>query len=145
MKVVLQRVLEASVSVNKEIIGQIQQGWLLLLGISHTDKSTQIVPLCKKIFELRSFNDSKQKMNLSLKDIDGGILVVSQFTLFGDCSKGRRPSFNEAANADHAEKLYLEFIEEFKKLSPKVETGQFGAKMQINTICDGPVTLILET
>lgn len=144
MRIVLQRVKNASVSVNGKVTGSIQNGLLLLLGIHHDDTTANADFLVNKCVDLRIFSDQNGKMNLSLKDIDGEALVVSQFTLFGDCSKGRRPNFTSAAPADKGNQLYIYFVEQLKKSVRNVQTGIFGEHMDVCLINDGPVTLVLE-
>ncbi|MER2031168.1 MULTISPECIES: D-aminoacyl-tRNA deacylase [Exiguobacterium] len=144
MRVVLQRVKEASVTVDQEIIGQIKQGFLLLVGVTHEDTIDQVNWLADKIAGLRVFEDEEERMNRSLQDVDGQILSVSQFTLYGDVKKGRRPAFTEAAKPDLANALYEAFNERLRAQGLTVETGQFGAMMDIALVNDGPVTLILE-
>lgn len=145
MKTVVQRVKYGKVSVDENIIGEIKKGFVILLGITHTDTENEIKWLTNKIKDLRVFEDEEQKMNLSLEDVKGEVLIISQFTLYGNCIKGRRPSFIEAAKPDIAKDLYLKFIEEFKKFSIKTETGEFGADMKVELLNDGPVTLIIDT
>ncbi|KOP29848.1 D-aminoacyl-tRNA deacylase [Exiguobacterium acetylicum] len=144
MRVVLQRVKEASVTVDQEVIGQIKQGFLLLVGVTHEDTIEQVNWLADKIAGLRVFEDEEERMNRSLQDVDGQILSVSQFTLYGDVKKGRRPAFTEAAKPDVANELYEAFNERLRSQGLTVETGQFGAMMDIALVNDGPVTLILE-
>ncbi|WP_368914700.1 D-aminoacyl-tRNA deacylase [Exiguobacterium acetylicum] len=144
MRIVLQRVKEASVTVDQKIIGQIKQGFLLLVGVTHEDTIDQVNWLADKIAGLRVFEDEEERMNRSLQDVDGRILSVSQFTLYGDVKKGRRPAFTEAAKPDVANELYEAFNERLRAQGLTVETGQFGAMMDIALINDGPVTLILE-
>ena len=144
MKVLLQRVAEASVTVNDETVGKIGAGLLLLVGVSKTDGPAQADILAQKCAELRIFADVEGKMNLSAKDIGGEALVVSQFTLYGDCHKGRRPNFMAAASGEMAESIYQHFARALRAHLPKVETGIFGAMMKVNLINDGPVTFILE-
>ncbi|AHA30311.1 D-aminoacyl-tRNA deacylase [Exiguobacterium sp. MH3] len=144
MRVVLQRVKEASVTVDQEVIGQIKQGFLLLVGVTHEDTINQVNWLADKIAGLRVFEDEEERMNRSLQDVDGQILSVSQFTLYGDVKKGRRPAFTEAAKPDVANELYEAFNERLRAQGLTVETGQFGAMMDIALVNDGPVTLILE-
>lgn len=145
MKVVLQRVSKASVHVNDELIGEIKQGLLVLLGIHQTDTQEKVEWMCQKIAKLRIFEDNDGKMNRSVQDINGSILVVSQFTLYGDSKKGTRPSFTEAAHPSHAIPLYESFIQNFKmNFDLEVQTGKFGAMMEVSLVNDGPVTLILE-
>lgn len=145
MKAVIQRVKESSVLVNGSIIGKINRGILILLGISKDDTEKDAQYLASKIPDLRIFEDKEGKMNLSLLDTKGEILVVSQFTLFGDCSKGRRPSYTCAARPDLANSLYEYFISLLRKRDIKTETGQFQAMMDVHLINDGPVTLVLES
>ncbi len=145
MRSVLQRVSSAEVSVDGEIIGEIGRGILVLLGISREDSETEAKYLLEKTLNLRIFEDSEGKMNLSLIDIRGELLVVSQFTLYGDARKGRRPSFIKAALPQTANKLYEFFVSEAEKQIKKVETGQFQAMMNVELINDGPVTILLDT
>ncbi|MGX6590618.1 D-aminoacyl-tRNA deacylase [Cetobacterium ceti] len=145
MRGVVQRVTKASVTVDGKIIGKIEKGLLVLLGVTHNDSEKEVKWLSKKIKDLRIFEDEDGKMNLGLEDIKGDILVVSQFTLYGDCIKGRRPSFIEAAKPGMANKLYEKFIEELKNYNIKVETGEFGADMKVELLNDGPVTLVIDT
>lgn len=144
MKAVIQRVLNANVKVNNEIIGNIDKGFVILLGVANDDTKEKADYLIKKITNLRVFSDENDKMNLSLKDVNGELLVISQFTLFADCSKGNRPSFTNAGNPELANELYEYFITECRKLGFKVEHGIFGADMKVNLINDGPVTILLE-
>lgn len=145
MKIVVQRSKQASVKVDGEIVGQIQSGLVLLVGITHTDSSDDIEYLADKILNLRIFEDDEGKMNLSLLDVGGEILSISQFTLYGDCRKGRRPNFMEAAKPELANQLYEKFNEVVRSKGVNVETGQFGAMMDVSLINDGPVTIILES
>jgi D-tyrosyl-tRNA(Tyr) deacylase len=144
MRVVLQRVKEASVTVEGSITGQIDQGFLLLVGVTHEDTLEQVNWLADKIAGLRVFEDEEERMNRSLQDVDGQILSVSQFTLYGDVKKGRRPAFTEAAKPDLANELYEAFNARLRTQGITVETGQFGAMMDVALVNDGPVTLILE-
>lgn len=144
MKAVIQRVLDASVVVNEEIVGKIEKGFVVLLGVQKGDTKENADYLIKKITSLRIFSDENDKMNLSLKDVNGSLLIVSQFTLFADCAKGNRPSFSNAAEANLANDLYEHFIAECKNSGFKVETGIFGANMKVNLTNDGPVTIIIE-
>jgi D-aminoacyl-tRNA deacylase len=145
MKVVVQRVNRASVTVENEITGKIKKGLLLLVGIHESDTKKEIDWCCNKISKLRIFEDDEGKMNKSVQDIKGEILVVSQFTLYGDTKKGTRPSFIEAAKPDVAEPLYNYMIERFKKsMDLNVQEGEFGAMMQVELVNDGPVTIIVE-
>ena len=145
MRAVIQRVLASSVSVDGQIVGQIGKGFNILLGVGQGDGQKQVEWLAEKIAHLRVFEDENAKMNLSLKDIEGSALVISQFTLYGNCEKGRRPSFTEAAHPTTAKKLYEDFIEELKKYDIPVETGIFQADMKVEITNDGPVTMIIET
>jgi len=144
MKIVIQRVKHASVTVNGKRIGEIEEGLLLLIGVAPLDTKENANKLIKKCLQLRIFNDDEGKMNRSVTDISGGILLVSQFTLYGDCKKGTRPSFTGAAAPDHAEKIYNYMISEFNAQHPTVQSGQFAADMKVELLNDGPVTLILE-
>lgn len=145
MRTVIQRVQESKVTVNNKIIGEISHGLLLLVGIGKGDTEEEVDWQAEKITKLRIFEDENDKMNRSIKDVSGGILVVPQFTLYGDASRGTRPSFIKAANPDIAEKLYERMIRKFKSLTElPVETGKFGADMDVSLINDGPVTIILE-
>jgi D-aminoacyl-tRNA deacylase len=145
MKVVVQRVSEARVVIEDAVAGEIGPGWLVLLGIAPEDSVADADLLADKVAGLRAFADDSGKMNLSVVDIGGSILVVSNFTLYGDCRKGRRPSFTGAARPDHAEPLYQRFIEALRALGIPVSTGEFGAGMQVILVNDGPVTLILDS
>lgn len=146
MKAVLQRVKYANVEIDGSISGRCKQGFMILLGVFRGDTVQDADKLVKKIPVLRVFEDENCKMNLSCLDICGEILVVSQFTLCADCSHGRRPSFTSSAPPSEAEKLYEYFVEELKKSGVKsVETGRFGADMQVELINDGPVTIILDS
>lgn len=144
MKFVIQRVKEASVSVNGNICGAINHGYVVLIGIGHEDTKEDADKYLKKLLNLRIFSDEDDKMNLSLKDVNGQLLLISQFTLYGNCKKGNRPSFVEAGKPDMANELYEYIIDEAKKQIDHVETGIFGADMQVSLINDGPVTIILE-
>lgn len=145
MKFVIQRVKKASVEVDKNLVGKINQGFLVLIGISQDDNEQIADLLIKKLINLRIFTDENDKMNLSLKDINGELLLVSQFTLYADCKKGNRPSFTKSAKFDLANNLYHYIIEECKKTGINVKTGIFGANMKVNLINDGPVTIILDS
>lgn len=144
MKFVIQRVKNAQVDVDNKTVGKIDNGFLVLIGITHTDTKEIADYLVKKLINLRVFEDENGKMNLSLRDINGSLLLVSQFTLYADCSGGNRPSFTEAAKPDYANELYEYIISECKKKVDKVETGIFGADMKVSLLNDGPVTIILE-
>lgn len=145
MQAVLQRVRQASVVVDQQTVGEIGQGWLVLVGIANQDDVTDIEYIANKISGLRCFSDQEGKMNLSLADIKGELLVVSQFTLLADCRKGRRPSFVNAAPPEKANELYRKLIEVLKKSTPIVKEGVFQADMQVSLINDGPVTIILNS
>lgn len=145
MKVIIQRVSKASVTIKNKIVSEIDQGVLVLLGIANDDTFETIKWLTNKIINLRIFNDQNDKMNLSLKDINGEVIVVSQFTLLANTKKGTRPSYINAAKPEIAIPLYEQFITQFEKdLGKKIGTGVFGADMKINLINDGPVTIVLE-
>lgn len=144
MRICVQRVAEAAVDVDGQTVGAIESGLLVLFGAHQKDRIEQIPWLAAKLVNLRIFTDSAGKMNLSLLDIKGSALIVSQFTLYGDCKEGRRPSFSEAAPPDLAKSLYEAFIAEVKKSQVPVEMGVFGAHMKIRLINDGPVTLIID-
>lgn len=144
MRVLLQRVKQASVTVNEETIGQIEAGYLLLVGVTHEDTETEVNWLADKVAGLRVFEDADEKMNLSIQDVAGQVLSVSQFTLYGDTQKGRRPAFTQAAKPDIAERLYEKFNERLRTHGLVVETGKFGAMMDVALVNDGPVTLMLE-
>jgi D-tyrosyl-tRNA(Tyr) deacylase len=145
MRVVLQRVARARVTVGGEVIGQIGRGLLVLLGVNHTDNADDVRWLADKVVGLRIFEDAAGKMNLGLADVGGEMLVVSQFTLYGDCRKGRRPSFVEAAPPDVATPLYEAFVHAVRAQGIPTATGRFGAMMQVELINDGPVTLIVDS
>ena len=144
MKVVLQRVSSASVSVNGEVCGKIEKGYLLLLGIGEGDTEADCRRIADKIINLRIFSDENDKINLSLEQVGGEILIVSQFTLYADCRKGNRPNFILAAKPDTAKKLYEYFADYCRSKGKHVETGIFGADMKVNILNDGPFTVILE-
>ena len=144
MKLVVQRVKHASVEVENEIVGKIEQGFLVLLGVTHTDTKETADYLVKKLCNLRVFEDENQKMNLSIKDVQGKLLIVSQFTLYADCSGGNRPSFVNAAKPEFANELYEYFCDKCKENDIEVQKGVFGAHMEVELLNDGPVTIILE-
>ncbi|MBK5462515.1 MULTISPECIES: D-aminoacyl-tRNA deacylase [unclassified Peribacillus] len=145
MRVVLQRSKAAKVVVAGQTIGQIDSGLVLLVGVTHGDTIDDAIYLADKIVNLRIFEDENEKMNHSLLDVGGSILSVSQFTLYGDCRKGRRPNFMDAARPEEANKIYESFNEELRKKGVHTETGQFGAMMDVQLTNDGPVTLIMES
>ena len=145
MRAVVQRVSSSKVTVDGEVTGEINKGLLVLLGVTHEDTSKDVDYIIDKVLNLRIFEDENEKMNLSLKDVGGELLVVSQFTLYGDCRKGRRPSFSSAARPEVATKLYEEFIEKARKEGIVTKTGQFGALMMVDLTNDGPVTILLES
>lgn len=145
MRVVVQRVKHASVTINGTVNGKINNGFLVLLGVQSTDSEQDVDYLVKKVTNLRIFSDENDKMNLSLKDVNGELLIVSQFTLYSNCKEGNRPSFVEAAKPDIAIPLYEYFVSECKKIIPVVETGIFGADMKVNLLNDGPVTIIMDS
>ncbi len=145
MRAVVTRVREASVEIDNNIVGQIGEGFLILLGIAHEDTPAHCTKLADKILCLRVFEDENGKMNRSLTDVGGQVLVVSQFTLYGDCSHGRRPSFIAAARPETAIPLYEQFLDECRKRGFDPQHGEFGADMQVRSQNNGPVTLILDT
>ena len=146
MKLVIQRVKNASVDVDEKTVGKIKNGFLVLLGIKASDTKQDADYLVRKLINLRIFTDENDKMNLALKDVNGELLIISQFTLYADCKKsGNRPSFSEAARPEVAIPLYEYFVNECKKQIPIVETGIFGADMKVNLLNDGPVTIIIES
>ncbi len=144
MKLVLQRVTRASISINSRVVADISQGLLILFGAEKNDNLEKVQVLADKALNLRIFSDAEGKMNRSCLDISGEVLVVSQFTLAGDCTKGRRPGFDKAAPAQEAESLYIHFIEKVSESGLTVATGEFGADMKVELVNDGPVTFILE-
>ena len=145
MRAVLTRVKSASVTIDGELSGKIGQGFLILLGVGPEDNEEHCRYLAEKALGLRVFEDENEKMNLSLADVDGQVLVVSQFTLYGNCRKGRRPSFADAANPELGNRLYEQFLKECERLGFPPQHGRFGADMQVESVNDGPVTLILDT
>ena len=144
MKLIIQRAKNAQVKVHEEVVGKIDNGFVVLLGVGPDDTTENADFLIKKLTNLRVFTDDEYKMNLNLKDVNGQLLIISQFTLYADCKKGNRPSFVNAAPPKLAEELYNYFVEECKKLGIKTETGVFGAHMEVSLINDGPVTILLE-
>lgn len=145
MRMVIQRVSEASVSVDGSIVGKIGRGLVVLLGVARRDTEQQAEWLANKLVNLRIFEDDAGKMNVSLQELGGEVLVVSQFTLLGDCRKGRRPGFSDAALPEEADRLYRYFVEYLRLQGCIVETGQFQAKMLVNICNDGPVTFVIES
>lgn len=144
MKIVVQRVKHAQVEVEGKIVGKINNGFMVLLGVTHGDTEKEADYLVKKLCKLRVFSDENGKMNLSIKDIGGELLIISQFTLYANCKDGNRPSFIEAAKPDKANELYEYFCKECEKNEIKVEKGIFGADMKVSLLNDGPVTIIIE-
>jgi D-aminoacyl-tRNA deacylase len=145
MRVVVQRSKAARVLVNEKLIGEIEHGLVLLVGVTHEDTTDDATYLADKIANLRIFEDENEKMNLSLLDVGGSILSISQFTLYGDCRKGRRPNFMAAARPEEANTLYEHLNEQLRQKGISVQTGQFGAMMQVELTNDGPVTIIIES
>ena len=144
MRIVLQRVISASVSVADDVIGKIQKGYVLFLGVCASDTKAQADRLADKIAKLRIFPDENDKINLSIADVGGGILVISQFTLYADCRKGNRPSFTDAAGPGQASEIYEYFLKACEGRFQKVAHGSFGAHMKVELVNDGPFTLVLE-
>ena len=144
MRVLLQRVSRAEVRVDGRVSGQIGAGFCLLVGFTHGDGEEHVTWMADKVLGLRLFGDAEGKMNLALSDVNGALLVVSQFTLYGDAQKGRRPSFIDAARPELAEPLYQRFVAALRERGARVETGEFGAMMEVELVNDGPVTLWLE-
>ena len=145
MRAVVQRVSSSSVTVDGSVIGSTKQGLLVLVGVTDTDTIEDVQYICDKVSHLRIFEDEQDKMNLSVLDVGGEVCVVSQFTLYGDVRKGRRPNFMKAAPPEMAERLYLELVEAFKAKGLIVSTGQFQAHMQVELVNDGPVTILLDS
>ncbi len=145
MKFVIQRVKESSVEVDNQIVGKIEKGFLVLIGITHDDTKEIADAMIKKLLNLRVFSDENDKMNLALKDVDGELLLVSQFTLYASCKRGNRPDFICAAKPDYAEELYEYIVNKCKQENYNIQTGIFGADMKVNLINDGPVTIILDS
>ena len=144
MKIVVQRVTKAQVEVDKKIVGKIDKGFLILVGITQSDTTENADYLVKKVSNLRVFEDENEKMNLSIKDIDGKFLIVSQFTLYADCSGGNRPSFTNAARPEMANELYEYFCDKCVENGIEIQKGIFGANMKVGLVNDGPVTIVLE-
>ncbi len=145
MRTVVQRVSHAQVTVDNKVVGSIDHGMVVLVGVTHTDTETTAQQLAQKITGLRIFDDGAGKMNQSVSDVGGGILIVSQFTLYGDVRRGRRPGFDAAAPPEHARALYEQFVDHCRQLVTRVETGIFQAKMSVDIANDGPVTFIYDT
>ena len=144
MKLLIQRVKNANVEVDKKSVGKINKGLLVFIGVKDTDTKENATYLAKKVSNLRIFKDENGKMNLNIKDVNGKLLIVSQFTLYADCEHGNRPSFTQAAKGDKANQLYEYFCEECKKQNIEVQKGIFGADMKVSLLNDGPVTIIVE-
>ena len=144
MKVIIQRCLNASCTVDNQIVGKIDHGYMILVGFTHDDNISNIQKMVKKIVNLRIFEDENEKMNLNIKQVNGSILSISQFTLYANCNEGNRPSFSNAMAPDQAIKLYKLFNEELRKENIIVEEGIFGASMKIDFVNNGPVTIVLE-
>jgi D-tyrosyl-tRNA(Tyr) deacylase len=145
MRALVQRVGWAKVEVDGRVVGSIEQGLLVLLGVTHSDTEAESERLSSKVAKLRIFADSEGKMNLSVQDVGGSTLVVSQFTLYADTRRGNRPGYSQAAEPDHAMALYQDFMARLRRLGIPVATGEFGAKMQVSLLNDGPVTIWLDT
>lgn len=145
MRAVIQRVTNASVAIESSVVGEIRKGYLILLGVGQDDGEAEIERLWSKIFKLRIFDDEEGKTNLSLADVAGSILIVSQFTLYANCKRGNRPSFTGAGSPQEAKRLYEAFVERAKRDVEKVETGRFGANMSVSLTNDGPFTIVLDT
>lgn len=145
MRAVIQRVNSGSVTVDEKVVGSIGKGFVVLLGVSEKDTQEDVAYMTDKVVNLRIFEDEDEKMNLSLQDIKGELLVVSQFTLYGDCRKGRRPNFMSAARPEKAEELYEELVKRCREMGIKTETGTFQASMKVNIENDGPVTVIVDS
>lgn len=145
MKFVIQRVSEASVSVDGQMIGEIKNGYMVLIGVAETDDETIADKMIRKMTGLRIFEDENGKTNLSLADVNGSLLLISQFTLYANCKKGNRPSFIEAGSPDKANALYEYIIKKCKEIVPNVQKGSFGADMKVHLINDGPFTIVLDS
>jgi D-tyrosyl-tRNA(Tyr) deacylase len=144
MRLILQRVSRAAVRIDQQVIGEVGRGYCILVGLTHTDTPAEVQWMAEKVVGLRLFADAEGKMNLGLGEIGGAVLVISQFTLYGNAEKGRRPSFIDAARPEVAEPLYEEFVARLRALGVTVATGRFGAMMEVEIHNDGPVTLVLE-
>lgn len=144
MRIVLQRVLSANVKVDGIVIGEIEKGYVVFLGVGQEDTTAECDRLSEKMINLRIFSDENDKINLSLKDVDGQLLIISQFTLYADCRKGNRPNFIQAGKPNDAEKLYDYFVDKCREKVSVVQTGSFGADMKVELVNDGPFTVILE-
>lgn len=145
MKTVIQRVQHASVTVDESVCGKISQGFMILVGIQDADDEEIVSKMAEKISRLRIFDDEDGKMNLSIQQVEGSVLSISQFTLYADCKKGNRPSFTKAGKPEHAKKLYLYFNDELRRLGIHVEEGIFAADMKVSLLNDGPVTIVLDS
>ncbi len=145
MRIVVQRVTEASVKVDGNIVGKVGKGLLVLAAVAPGDEESDIKFIADKIVNLRIFEDENEKMNLSVKDVDGGVLIISQFTLFGDCRKGRRPNFSASCEPVKAEQMYEKLISEVSSMGVHTEKGIFGADMKVQLLNDGPVTILLDS
>lgn len=145
MRVIVQRARSASVTVDNEVVGEISKGLMLLVGLTHTDTQADTSYVAEKVANLRIFEDDDGKMNHSILDIKGEILSVSQFTLYGDCRKGRRPNFMDAAKPEQANELYMAFNENLRQIGINVETGLFGEMMDVQIVNEGPVTIIIDS
>lgn len=145
MKFVIQRVSKASVTIDNKTVGKIDKGFMVLIGITHSDNKEIADMMVKKLLNLRVFSDENDKMNLAIKDVNGGLLLISQFTLYAECKKGNRPSFINAAKPDSANELYEYIIEKCKENNNNVQTGIFGADMKVELLNDGPVTIVLDS
>lgn len=145
MRVVIQKSLESSVSVDGKVVGEIKKGFVLLVGVTHEDTKEDVEYCARKVAKMRLFEDQNEKMNLALEEVGGELLSISQFTLYANTKKGNRPSFTDAAAPDRAEQLYNDFNELLRQKGFKVETGEFGAMMQVSILNDGPVTVLLDS
>ncbi|WP_172136937.1 D-aminoacyl-tRNA deacylase [Adlercreutzia sp. ZJ473] len=145
MRAVIQRVSQARVSIDGDVVGSVGRGFAILLGVGRGDGEEQVERLWSKIFKMRIFEDADGKTNLSLADVGGEVLVVSQFTLYASCRRGNRPSFTDAGAPDEAKRLYEAFVARARRDVPRVETGEFGAMMEVSLVNDGPFTIVLDT